>query len=399
MFKATTATRKIMQLDKRIQIVAGGTSASKTISNLLKLIQLSQTDTSPKLTSVVSESFPHLKRGALRDFLNIMTTHRYYKDDLWNKTDSTYTFETGSKIEFFSADQPSKTRGPRRDRLFINEGNNIPYEAADQMMVRTRDLVIIDFNPTNEFWAYTEIINNPAYKGEYDFITLTYKDNEALEPSIVRDIEYHKANKAWWQVYGLGQLGAVDGKIFTGWKIIDDVPHEARLEVRGLDFGYALDPATLCDVYSYNGGYIIDELIYRKGMKNRQIADVIMNQPDPNTLTIADSAEPKSIAEMQEYGVNIVGVEKKGVAGVNFTNSAIQFVQGMQISITKRSLNYLKSYRSFMWQTDKDGKIIPKYDHYESDGMMSVVYAMTNFRPRQEEEVTYTTGDFSSIWV
>src|SRR5437868_5005677 len=119
LFQLTTATKKIANLRRRIRAVQGGTSASKTVSILLLLINAAQSDRTPTLTSVVSESFPHLKRGAIRDFLQIMEAHRYFKDDRWNKTDYIYTFETGSKIEFFSADQPSKVRGPRRDRLFI----------------------------------------------------------------------------------------------------------------------------------------------------------------------------------------------------------------------------------------------------------------------------------------
>jgi phage terminase large subunit len=398
-FYATTATRKILRLTKRIQIVSGGTSASKTISNLLKLIHLSQTDTTPKLTSIVSETMPHIRKGAMRDFLNIMQTHGYYKDELWNKTESTYTFETGSKIEFFSADQPSRTRGPRRDRLFLNEANNLKYEAADQMMVRTRELIIIDFNPTNLFWAYTEIMDNPLMKGKWEFLTLTYKDNEALDLAIVESIESHKINKAWWTVYGEGKLGEVEGKIFTGWNIIDDIPHEARLQVRGLDFGYSRDPDALCDIYSYNGGYIVDELLYRIGMKDRQVADVILNQYDPNVLTIGDSEDQKAIDTLSEYGVNITGVIKKGGSGHKFQNAAIKFVQGQQMSITKRSLNFIKSYRNFMWQTDKDGNIIQKYDHYMSDGMMAVVYGMTNFSPREQDTETYTSGEFTNAWV
>lgn len=203
MYSATTATKKILALDGRIQGIAGGTSASKTISNLLKLIHLSQTDTVPKLTSIVSESFPHLKRGAMRDFLNIMQSHGYYQEDRWNRTEFIYTFETGSKMEFFSADSSDKVRGPRRDRLFLNEGNNVSWEAADQLIIRTRELIIVDWNPTNEFWWYTEILPRRdneelnSLSRSIDFITLTYKDNEALEPAIVADIEAHRHNKAW----------------------------------------------------------------------------------------------------------------------------------------------------------------------------------------------------------
>ena len=147
MFKATTATKKIVAMNKRIRLVAGGTSASKTISILLYLISRAQSDTSPTLSSVVSESFPHLKRGAIRDFINIMEAHGYFEDGRWNKSESTYTFETGSKLEFFSADQPGKVRGPRRDRLFVNEANNVDKESWDQLLLRTREFAYADWNP------------------------------------------------------------------------------------------------------------------------------------------------------------------------------------------------------------------------------------------------------------
>jgi phage terminase large subunit len=403
-FEATTATKRIFKTRKRIRLLAGGMRASKTISVLLYLIDRAQSDTSPTLTSVVSESMPHLRRGAIRDFESILTGHNYWNPKLWNASTFTYTFETGSKIEFFSADQPSKIRGPSRDRLFVNEANNIAQESWEQLLFRTREFAFADWNPVGDFYMYTDYELNDdagakAGDDRVDFLILTYKDNEALEPTIVEDIERKaKLNPAWSRVYAEGKRGEMENKIFKGWKIYDEVPHEARLEVRGLDFGYARDPNALCDIYRYNGGYIIDELAYRVGMLNRQTADLILNQQDPNVLTIADSAEQKSIAEMQEYGVNVIGVEKKGRGGETFTNSAIQWVQSQQMGITKRSLNYLKSYRSFMWQTDKDGNIIPKYDHYLSDGMMSVVYGMTNFQPREEDEEVYSTGNFASMW-
>lgn len=396
-YTLTTSTKKLSRLRTRIRAVSGGTSAGKTVSILQLLIDDAQTDTTPTLTSVVSESFPHLRRGAMRDFLNIMNEHGYYKEARWERGTFTYTFETGSRIEFFSADQPSKVRGPRRDRLFINEANNIPYEAFDQLEIRTRQYIWLDWNPTAEFYFYTDILDK---RNDVGFLTTTYLDNEGLDPSIVSSIEAHKPNKAWWRVYGLGQLGEVEGLIFPGWKIIDEVPHEARLEVRGLDFGYARDPNALCDIYYYNGGYIIDELAYRTGMLNRQTADLILNQPDANVLTIADSAEVKSIAEMAEYGVNIMGVVKRGAFGETFTNSAIKYVQGHQMSLTKRSVNYIKSNRNFVWQVDKHtGKPIPHYDHYWSDGMMSVVYGMTATRPKEDEDVKpYMTGDIQSLF-
>ena len=386
MYRQTTAVRKLLGLSKRIRGIAGGTSASKTISIIQILIHQAQTDETPTLTSITSESVPHLKRGAMRDFLNIMQEHNYFKDANWNKSDFTYTFETGSKIEFFSLDMPHKVRGPRRDRLFINEANNIPVETFEQLEVRTKDVIWLDWNPTREFWFYTDYKDKP----NVDFMVLTYKDNEALDGSIVASIESRRDNKAWWQVYGEGQLGEVEGKIYTNWKLDVDLPHEARLERRGLDFGYAHDPACLVDIYYYNGGYIVDELMFRVGMKNRQIADVILNQPDPNVLTVADSAEPKSIEEMQEYGVNVIGANK----GPGSVTQGIQWVQGQQISVTKRSKNIREAYKNYMWKTDRDGNILSEPDHYMSDAMDAIRYGLETFRPQPERKPAGVVGRF-----
>jgi phage terminase large subunit len=349
MFQLTTATQKIARLTKRIRAVQGGTSASKTISILLLLIDAAQRDITPTLTSIVSESFPHLKRGVMRDFLAIMEQHSYYDDARWNKTDFIYTFETGSRIEFFSADQASKVRGPRRDRLFINEANNVPYEAFDQLEVRTKDYIYLDWNPTTEFWFYTELLGK---RNDVDHVTVTYRDNEALDEAIVRTIEQRRHNKAWWQVYGEGQLGEIETRIFTGWEIVDDIPHQARLECYGLDFGYTNDPTAIVAIYYFNGGYILDEITYQRALDNHAIANILKGQPQ--AIVKADSAEPKSIDEIYSYGINILPANK----GPGSVLQGIQKVQQQRISVTKRSVNLLKEYRNYVWITDKDGRII-----------------------------------------
>lgn len=370
MFKETTATKKILQLNKRIRAVCGGTSASKTISILLYLIDKAQSERG-LLISVVSESMPHLKKGAMRDFLNIMQGHNYYKDDAWNRTDSIYTFETGSRIEFFGVDSPDKVRGPRRDILFMNEANNCPYNSFDQLEVRTKKEIWLDWNPTNEYWFYTDLL---PHRDDIDFITVTYKDNEALDPEIVRSIEARKNNKNWWQVYGLGQLGEVEGRIYKDWAIIDEVPHTARLERRGLDFGYSQDPAAIVDVYYYDGGYILDEQLYQKGMHNKALADFIKNLPNPQTLVIADSAEPKSIDEIKMYGINILPATK----GAGSLNQRIQYVQGLRVSMTKRSTNLIKEYRNYLWKTDNDGKILTVPEGGNDHALDSSGYALAS---------------------
>ena len=312
---------------------------------------------------------PHLKKGAIRDFLNIMQAHNYYVDDRWNRSDYTYTFETGSIIEFFSADQPSKVRGPRRDRLFVNECNAIPYERFDQMEIRTNEFIIADWNPTIEFWFNTEI---EGKRDDYEHIILTYKDNEALDERIVKSIEAHRHNENWWRVYGMGLLGELEGKIYKDWAIIEEIPHEARLERYGVDFGYSEDPTAIIAVYKYNGGFILDEIAYQKGLSNKQIADVLREQT--RALVIADSAEPKSIDELKLHGITVLPAKK----GPDSVRHGIKLLQDQRISMTKRSVNLIKEYRNYMWQTDKDGRILtvpePIWDH----GMDASRYAITS---------------------
>lgn len=380
MFQKTTATDKILRLNKRIRGVCGGTSASKTISILLWLIDYAQTRNN-ELISIVSESFPHLKRGAMRDFLMIMETHQYYQDARWNKTDYIYTFETGSKIEFFSADQPGKVRGPRRDVLFLNEANNISYETYTQLEVRTKKIIWLDWNPVQEYWWYSEVMPNQ----DVDFIKLTYKDNEALDQSIIAAIESRMGNKNWWAVYGLGELGEVEGKIYKDWAIVEEIPHEARLERYGLDFGYSNDPTAIVAIYYYNGGYILDEITFQKGLSNKQIADILNNQP--KALVVADSAEPKSIDEIMSYGVNINPAQK----GQGSVNQGIQWVQQQRISMTKRSTNLIKEYRNYLWQTDKDGKILNVPDVGFDHSMDAVRYGMDSLKPRDSTVSHYST--------
>lgn len=377
MFKLTTATKKILQLSKRIRAVQGGTSASKTISILLYLINLAQSDTKPTLTSVVSESIPHLKRGAIRDFKTIMQAHKYWKDANWNATDSVYTFETGSKVEFFSTDNGDKLRGARRDRGFMNEANNCTFDAFEQLEVRTKEFFFLDWNPTNEFWFYTDVLGK---RDDVEHIILTYRDNEALPEEIVQAIEQRKGRKGWWQVYGEGQLGEVEGKIYKDWQIIDEIPHEARLERRGLDFGYSNDPTAIVDIYYYNGGYILDEVCYQKGMSNKQIADVIKDL-EPIQV-IADSAEPKSIDEIRMYGINMLPAAK----GPGSINQGIQFVQQQRISMTKRSSNLIKEYRNYLWATDKNGKILNEPEGGLDHALDAVRYGMSSIAPKEHDK-------------
>jgi len=290
--------------------------------------------------TVVAESFPHLQLGAIRDFKSIMVSQGYWDDLSWNESKHIYTFPDGSYLEFISFDKFGKAHGPRRDILFINECNNLPYNIVDQLITRTREIIWMDYNPTNEFWFYTEMKDK---RDDIDFITLTYLDNEAIDENTKREIESHKGNKYWWQVYGMGQLGEVEGKIYKDWAIIDEIPHEARLERYGLDFGYTNDPTAIVAIYYYNGGYILDEITFQRGLKNNQIAEILKNQSE--AIVIADSAEPKSIDEIREHGISIIPTVK----GPDSIRNGINKVQQQRISVTKRSVNIIKEYRNYLF--------------------------------------------------
>lgn len=386
--KDTTATKKVFALRKRIRAVAGGTSASKTISILIWLIDYCQAldkNGKPlnenKLCTVTSESYPHLEKGAMLDFENIMKDRGYWNEDRWNKTKHQYTFETDNVLEFAIFDTYNKAHGPRRDVLFVNEGNNLPFNIVDQLITRTREIIWLDWNPTSEFWFYTEML---PHRTDIEFITLTYKDNEALDEESVREIEMHKYNKNWWKVYGLGELGDVEGRIYTGWVGVDGIPEDAKLRRKGLDFGYTNDPSALIDVWQWNNGFIIDEILYRKGMSNKDLSDVILH--GEQALTIADSAEPKSIDELASYGVSILPAQK----GQGSVNQGIQYIQGLTIYVTNRSLNIWKEYKNYMWLTDKDGKIINEPQDFMNHCMDALRYALENLQPRNEATVTLT---------
>lgn len=387
-FQDTTATKKVFDLNKRIRGVAGGTSASKTISILVWLIDYCQNPINRnKICTVTSESYPHLSKGAMLDFQNIMKDRNYWNDDLWHDTKHEYTFETGNKLEFATFDTYSKAHGSRRDVLFINEGNYIPYLIADQLITRTREIVWIDWNPSDEFWFYTEYLNK---RDDVDFITLTYLDNEALDEVSVKEIESHKDNKQWWTVYGLGQLGTLESRIYKNWEEIDEIPNGAQLVRRGLDFGYTNDPTCIVDIYKYNDSFILDELTYLKGLSNKSIADILNNQIY-KCLVVADSAEPKSIDEISNYGVTITGAVK----GADSVKQGIQYVQAQKIAVTKRSLNLLKAYRNYLFITDKNGKIINEPDdtvHEWSNAMDAVRYGLDSFRPRKPYVVPESFG-------
>lgn len=379
-FKRTTAVNKLLRMRKRIRIVPGGTSAGKTYGIIPVLIDYAIKNPGTEV-SIVSESIPHLRKGALKDFLKIMKDTGRYFDRNYNRTLLMYTFKNDSYIEFFSADQEDKVRGPRRNVLYINECNNLTFETYHQLAIRTDNHIWLDFNPSHEFWVHTEFVNDD----DAEWLYLTYKDNESLTKALVKEIEKSR-DKAyinpnlkgevdgdplfkpsniknyywhnWWQVYGLGMLGSLEGVIFSNWKPIDAIPKDAKLIGYTIDFGYTNDPTAIIGTYKWNNLYIFHEFVYQKGLKNSEIAALMKEiGVNKNDNVVADSAEPKSIAEINSYGFRVIPADK-GRDSISF---GIDILQGLDIFyVTKQSINLIKELRSYVWARDKSGVTLNK---------------------------------------
>ena len=370
----TKALNKLLELDKRIRVVKGGTSAGKTICILLILIDYAIRNEGKEI-SVVSESIPHLRRGAFKDFCQLLKGLGRYNDSQINKSVLKYTFTNGSYIEFFSTDQSDKLRGARRTDLYINECNNVPFDAYNQLAVRTSGTVWLDYNPSSLFWVDKEIIGQE----DADYITLTYKDNEVLDQTIVKEIEKAKdkgktstywAN--WWRVYGLGETGSLEGVCIPDWKEIDNIPQESRLLAHGIDFGYT-DPTVVISLYKWNNAYIADEVFYKSNTVLRDLS-LFLRQNNIKENLIADSAEPKSIETLRRDGHNIYPCTK-GRDSVNF---GINLINQNEIYITSRSKNLKRELQGYIWAKDKDGNTLNKPSGEHPDCIDSFRYVLTD---------------------
>lgn len=359
-FQRTTATNKVLALTKRKKVIRGGSSASKTVSILAVLID--KCCKNPDLeVSIISESVPHLKKGALKDFIKIMKWTKRWNENNYNATDRKYTFHNGAYMEFFS---PESILGARRNILYINEANNISHADYMQLAMRTSHDIYLDYNPVGEFWADTDVLNEP----NSELLILTYKDNEARPQNVDEEFAIYRskaeAEKAqglpinsfyqnYCRVYIDGEIGSLQGVVFNNWSQIKEVPLGAQLLGVGMDFGFSNDPTTAVKVFRLDGNLYCDELVYETQLLNSQLIDRLKSNGVTQQMEIiADSADPKTIAELRAAGFRCNGAEK----GPDSIRSGIAKMQDKHIYVTERSTNLIKELRNYRWKVDKAGK-------------------------------------------
>lgn len=365
-FVYTTAIRKMLAMTQRKRVIQGGTSSGKTYGIIPIIIDKAARTPLLKIT-VVAESIPAVKDGAVKIFKDIMFDTGRWIESHWIGNPMEYTFSNGSIIQFKSFDSVGKAKASgKRDILFLNEANHISFEIADALMIRSK-VTWIDFNPDNEFWAHTEVL--PEHNAE--FLLLTYKDNEGLPSETLEDllIKIEKAKTSdywanWCRVYVDGEIGNLQGSVFENWSQCDEIPKDAEFISYGMDFGFTNDPSTLIAVYRYNNELYLDELIYQTKLTN---SDLIAKLKELNVyqhqMIVADSAEPKSIEDIRRAGFRIDGAKK----GADSIRNSIDTLQAYKLCVSKRSINLIKELRNYKWVTDKDGKStsqpIDNYNH------------------------------------
>lgn len=384
---ATTGLKKLKPLfvdSKRYLVAQGGMRAAKTYSMLMLIISWCQTN-ADKVATVASMSYPHLSRGAIRDFQTIMKAADIWEPERWNQSSKIYTFGNGTILEFISVDNMS-AHGPARDLLFVNEANDMDLQTFQNLAFRTTGKVIIDYNPTHEFWAHQLVKDE---KDNADFIILTYKDNEALAPSIRKAIESRRPKPGeepsnWWTVYGLGQIGSLEGNVYSGWTPISEVPSDYVLRRYGVDFGFTNDPTAIVGVYeNENGDIILDEKLCETKVLTPRLVSIIKELPDG--LYVCDNARPEIIAELQANGIRAIPCNKTAGEKLNGKRYNIELVQRRQIKYTARSKELEREYLSYAWRKKKTGEYIDEPQDGNDHIMDAIAYAIRDMdRPKVE---------------
>ena len=338
--------------DTRIQVHQGGTRSGKTYSILTALIEWCAINVDAGwIITVVRKTFPSLRGSVMRDFIEILMREEWYDERSHNKTENLYDL-FGNTWEFISVDQPQKVRGRKRNICFINEANELTFEDWQQLILRTTDKMIIDYNPSDEYhWIYDRVIP----RDDATFFQTTYLNNPFLNADTIAEIERLKEiDEVYWRVYGLGERGQSRETIFQ-FSIYSELPGGAKPVAYGLDWGYTNDPTAFVKVYVDGDDLYVEELIYQTRMTNADIGERFREMGiDRRAEIIADSAEPKSIDELHRMGFNVKPAKK----GPDSVRIGIDMMRRYRIHLRETDVNAQKEFRNYKWMTDKNGKVL-----------------------------------------
>ena len=348
----------LINSNKRFKVHQGGTRSGKTVAICQYIVYLITTETKPLVISVIRKTLPALRGSVLRDMLLVLQDTGLYYVGVHNKSANTFEYKN-HLIEFLSVDEPQKIRGRKRNIAFLNEANELNIEDFRQINMRTTEMVIADFNPSDPVhWLYDDLIP----REDCDTWISTYKDNEFLPKNLVHEIErMRNRNPDYWRVYGEGQKAIYSQRqIFNNWEFINyndfpefDISTEGIL---GIDFGFSNDPTAIILGFKKNDKLFFHELLYKKGMTNDEIAEFLKLSGYGDVLAYADSAEPKSVEQIKRAGILI----KPAVKGQGSINAGISLLKEYDIFVSKESKNIIKEYQNYWWAEMKDGTIINK---------------------------------------
>lgn len=344
---------KYSNIDKNKKIICvnqGGTSSGKTYSIMQVLFYLAINNDNWVIT-VVGQDIPNLKKGSIRDSLNIANENPFIQKFLvqYNQTEKTFLFKNKSIIEFTSFQNSQDAKNGKRHVLFLNEANGINYNIYAELEMRTSKRVYIDYNPNAEFWVHSNVINLPNTA----FFISNYEHNPFIDKNIVESILRLKDKDfQLWRVYGLGQTGKIEGLVFD-YTLVEEMPKHLDKVAYGMDFGFTNDPTTLVKVGLSDGKLYGQEIIYQTGLTNRDIDKLLKENNIPKSFNIfADSADPKSIKELRLFGWNVLPADK----GADSINYSIQLLKNYgSIHLTRDSINWIKEAKSYKWRELKDG--------------------------------------------
>lgn len=379
----TTALDKIRRMRKRIRIVQGGSSSAKTFSILLDELDYSLTHPN-KITTIVTDSYPNLRVGAIRDFLRICKFTNASEFGIWNKTDHTFTLPNGSILEFYSVDTMGAL-GSRRDRLFVNEANRISYETFTQLEIRTKEQITLDFNPISEFYAHTELMKRP----DADFIKLTYKDNEALDKNIVDALEARigDGTSNWARVYIFGEVGSLEGNVYEGWTTVESIPEGFILKRYGVDFGFSNDPTAVVAVYENEKDpkeVCLQLMLYENKLLTPDLIAKLKEFPEG--LFVCDSARPEIIAEMQANGLRAIACNKQPGEKMNGKIYNIELVKRRKVHYLAQDKPLEREYLTYAWRKKKStGESMDEPEDGNDHAMDAIAYAIRDMERKPIE--------------